>query len=451
MEQVLYAGFGRQNITPDYSVPLAGYGATHKRMSTVVLSEIFATCIAFRQGDETILLFSQDLIRTNEKWIAPIRERVSSRTGVPVDRILVCSTHTHSAPDVYSGLDCMKEYFNTLYLDALEKAAVEALEDLAPATLYGTRTQTEGMNFVRHYLLENGTYAGPNFGDFKSAPIVDHAAPNDPELLMVKLERQEKPAILIANFQVHPTATGGGKNTVMSADFVGVTRDNVEAATGMHFAYFTGAAGNQVLGTRLPKECDNMTADQCRKFGRTHYIVYGWRLAQYILKALPTLKPMASQKMAIARTDLEYATNREDLHLVEPAKRMREIWNEEGMAAAKAYGVPLGISSVYHAGAIISRQNRDEKGSMELDAVRIGDFSFVTMPYEAFGAHGVYVKENSPFPMTMIFSCANGGWNYIPTKEAYDYGCYESFTSYFAKGAGEAAAEKLTDMLHSLK
>jgi len=51
----------------------------------------------------------------------------------------------------------------------------------------------------------------------------------------------------------------------------------------------------------------------------------------------------------------------------------------------------------------------------------------------------------------MIFSCANGGWNYIPTKEAYDYGCYESFTSYFAKGAGEAAAEKLTELLHSLK
>jgi len=451
MEKTLYAGFGRQNITPDYSVPLAGYGATHKRMSTSVLSEIFVTCIAFRQGEETTLLFSQDLIRTNEKWIAPIRERVSSRTGVPAERILVCSTHTHSAPDVYSGLDCMKEYFNTLYLDALEKAAVEALEDLAPAALYGTRTQTEGMNFIRHYLLENGTYAGPNFGDFKSAPIVDHAAPNDPELLVVKIERQEKPSILIANFQVHPTATGGGKNTVMSADFVGVTRDNVEAATGMHFAYFTGAAGNQVLGTRLPEECDNMTSDQCRKFGSTHYMIYGWRLAQYILKALPSLTPMASQKMVFARTELEYATNREDLHLVEPAGRMREIWNEEGMAAAKAYGVPLGISSVYHAGAIISRQNRAEKGTMELDAVRIGDFSFVTMPYEAFCAHGVYVKENSPFPITMIFSCANGGWNYIPTKEAYDYGCYESFTSYFAKGAGEAAAEKLTELLHSLK
>lgn len=77
--------------------------------------------------------------------------------------------------------------------------------------------------------------------------------------------------------------------------------------------------------------------------------------------------------------------------------------------------------------------------------------SFVTMPYEAFAAHGVYVKENSPFPMTMVFSCANGGHNYIPTREAYEYGCYESFTSIFAKGTGEDAAEKLVQMLNSLQ
>lgn len=451
MEQVLYAGFGRQNITPDFSVPLAGYGATHKRMSTHILSEIFATCIAFRQGGETVLLFSQDLIRCNPKWTAALRTRLETKTGIAKHCIHICSTHTHSAPDVLSDLSCITEDYKVLYLEALEAAAAAALEDLSPATLYGTSTQTEGMNFVRHYLLENGTYAGPNFGDFKSAPIVDHAAPNDPELLMVKLERQKKPGILMVNFQAHPTSTGGGAKTNLSADFVGVTRDNMEAATGMHFAYFTGSAGNQVMGSKIAAERDHMTAEQYRDFGGSNYQVYGWRLAQYILKALPGLTKLASHSIASATLEFEYALNREDLHLLEQAKEMRRIWNEEGMAAAKAYGVPLGISSVYHAGAIISRQNRAETGTMELSAVRIGDMAFVTMPFESFAAQGMYVKEHSPFPMTMIFSCANAGWNYIPTKQAYDYGCYESFTSYFAKGAGEAVSEKLTEMLNTLQ
>ena len=49
------AGYGRSSITPAFSVPLAGYGATQKRMSQRVLSEIFATCIAFSWGDEKLL------------------------------------------------------------------------------------------------------------------------------------------------------------------------------------------------------------------------------------------------------------------------------------------------------------------------------------------------------------------------------------------------------------
>lgn len=451
MENILYAGFGRENITPDFSVPLAGYGSTHERMSQNILSQIYATCIALRQGDTTVLLFSQDLIRAYWPWTLELRQRLSEKTGIAEGFIHICSTHTHSAPDILSNLPCITEDYRQLYMEKLEAAAVAALADLAPATLHGTRTQTERMNFIRHYLLENGTYAGPNFGDFKSAPIVGHAAANDPEMLIAKLERTEKPSILLVNFQVHPTATGGGKRTDLSADFVGVARDNVEATTGMYFAYFTGAAGNQVIGSQIAAERGGMTVEQYRTVGGGNYLIFGWRLAQYVLKALPGLTKMASDKLQLATTELTYATNREDLHLLEEAKEMRRIRSEEGMAAANAYGRPLGISSVYHAWAIISRQNREATRTMELNAVRIGDLGFVTLPYEAFCAHGVYIKEKSDFPMTMIFSCANTGWNYIPTEEAYDYGCYESCTSIFAKGAGEVAAQKLTEMLNSLK
>lgn len=449
MDRTLNAGYGRQLITPQFSVPLAGYGATHKRMSTNIISELYVSCIAFSYGDEKLLLFTQDLIRCNPDWVREARRRICEKTGIPGNRIMICSTHTHSAPDPLSDLGCMNDYL-TCYMDAMETAAVEALADLAPATLYGTTTQTEHMNFVRHYLLENGTYAGPNFGSFKSAPVVGHAAENDPELLIVKLERQEKPSILMVNFQVHPTATGGGKKTDVSSDFIGVVRDNLEASTGMHFAYFTGAAGNQVMGTRIPEEMDNQTAEQHRAFGGSNCLIYGWRLAQYVLKALPNLKEMASDGIGISGIQFEQPLNHDDEDLYDEAAKVRKLWESTDITTANTYARERGISSVYHAGAIMSRRNRPQTGKMELNAVCIGDLGFVTMPYEAFGAHGTYVKEHSPLPMTLVFSCTNGGWNYIPTMEAYDYGCYESFTSYFAKGSGEAAAEKLVEMLKSL-
>lgn len=450
MENVLYAGFGRADITPEHSAPLGGYGASHKRMSQNILSRLYASCIAFRQDGQTVLLFTQDLLRCNPRWTAQARQALGERTGVAPDHIHICSTHTHSAPDVLSELPCMEEY-REFYVTALVEAACAALEDLAPATLQGGKTQTGGMTFVRHYLLADGSYAGPNFGSFKAAPIAEHAEPADQQLLLVRLTRQERPSILLANFQSHPTSTGGGKATDISADFVGVTRDNVEAATGMHFAYFTGAAGNLVMGSRIVAEQGNLKKEHYQSFGGGNYKIYGWRLAQYILQTLPRLAPMQSQGIRLTTEQLTYPTNREDVHLAEQARQMRKIWDEEGMAAAKAYGAPLGITSVFHAGAIIGRVNRPETGTMELNAVRIGELAFVTLPCEPFCAHGEYVKRHSPFDMTMVLSCANAGWNYFPTKKAYDYGCYESHTSYFARGCGEAAAEKLTQLLQQLK
>ena len=87
MEQVLYAGFGRQNITPDYSVPLAGYGATSKRMSTCVLRDLYTTCIAFRYGEEIILWCTQDLCGAD--WGSYVRPLISNATGIPIDHIMI--------------------------------------------------------------------------------------------------------------------------------------------------------------------------------------------------------------------------------------------------------------------------------------------------------------------------------------------------------------------------
>lgn len=443
------AGYGRSSITPAFSVPLAGYGATQKRMSQRVLSEIFATCIAFSWGDEKLLLYTQDLINSNSNWVKAVRQRVTEKTGVPEDRILICSIHSHSVPDTDSELDCMVQY-QELYLDAMEAAAVKALEDLAPIQMYGAEVRTEGMNYVRHYLLENGTYAGPNFGDFSAAPVVGHAAENDPSMRIVKLARQDKAAILLVNFQVHPTATGGMQKTDLSSDFVGAVRDHVEASTGMYFAYFTGAAGNQVMTSQIPEEMDGLTKEQSYAFGKNHYLIYGWRLAQYVMKALPDLQEMACDCIAVTREYFEQPVNHDDEHLYDVAAEVRRLWDETDRDTANTFARQQGISSVYHAGAIMKRRSRPQTQVIELNAVRIGDLGLVTVPYEMFAANGTFVKAHSPFPMTLVCSLANEHWFYVPTREAFEYGCYESCISYFAKGTGETTAEKLVGMLKPL-
>ena len=93
------AGFGRADITPTESVPLAGYGATEYRKSQNVLDPIYATCFALRdEAGETLLLYQLDLVGIPGAFGDQVKGMVERAVNVPADHILLNSTHTHSAP-----------------------------------------------------------------------------------------------------------------------------------------------------------------------------------------------------------------------------------------------------------------------------------------------------------------------------------------------------------------
>ena len=434
----LEVGYAKEKIMPDQAVPLAGYGKTERRLTSNFLDYLYATCIAFKWGDEIVLWYTQDLI--SSAWYNEARAAITAKTGVPGDRIMVCATHTHSAPDQRSNLPGIGAY-KTIYTTAMATAAANAIADLAPGKLYGTST-TANLNFIRHYKLSDGTYGGDNFGDF-SKGIVDHAAKNDPEMQLLKVEREgDKQDILVMNWQAHPCKTGGGTKTDISADFIGGIRDAVESQTDYLFAYFTGAAGNHNTSSRIEGEEKTMDKNQ---FGQEM-----WRIAQ---EALPNLQPIVGEGIKLTQVMYEADVNHDDEHLAMQARLVLDEWDKNGgdTAAAAKFARTLGLSSVYHASAIVNRPGRPQRASMEICAANIAGFAFVTAPIEMFAATGMYIKENSPNEITFVCSCANGAKSYIPTADAYDYGCYESFTSYFAKGTAELLQVEYVNMLKGLQ
>lgn len=438
--QGLQVGYGRAEITPKDSVPLAGYGKTSERMSKDVLDYLYATCIAFRQDDQTVLLFSQDLICSRNQWNDLVRQSIETELGIPGGNVMICATHTHSAPDVNSSLPIIATY-QGYYTKRMVSAAREAIEDLAPATLYGGSKVVDGMNFVRHYVMSDGSYAGSNFGDFSLLPFQGHASENDPVMLVTKIDRgADKKAIMLLNWAAHPCFTGGSTQYTISSDFIGMTRQKVEKDTGMLFAYFTAAAGNQNTNSRIPEE----------KHGLTNQ-TYGEQLAQHAIDLLPELKPLENNGVKLTKVTFESNLNHDDEDKAAIAREVVDYGNTVPVDQANSYARTKGLSSYYQATAILARLSRPQTGTMELNAVEVGGLAFVTAPYEMFADHAVHIRENSPYEMTMVFTCANGVMGYIPSIKAYEYGCYESFTSYFGRGTGEAAAEKFVEMLEGLK
>lgn len=433
----LYVGFGRESITPKNSVPLGGYGNAENRMSTDIVDYLYGTCIAMTEGDETVLLFTQDLVRSYEPWVQAVRERITAELGIPADHIMISSTHTHSGPETNSSDSSITEYLE-LYIDAMVTAAKNALEDRSVATLYGTKTELENMTFVRHYLMSDGTYAGSNFGSFSGNVPVEHATEADNEMLLVKFDRgEDKQDILLVNWQAHPDHSKDLGFNRISADFVGPLRTKLEKDSGMQVAYFTGDTGNLNPFSKMTSDNHGLSWNE-----------YGEKLAEYAMDALSGLTAIEGEGIKATQVQFEYAMNHANEDKLVQAKEVAALGNTD---AANALAKEYGLGSYMEAANVPQRVNRPATGTMEFNAFYVAGMAFITAPYEMFSDNGIYIKENSPFDMTLLFTNANDWNSYCATEEAYDYVSYESSAGHFARGCAEAAADKFVEMLKGLQ
>ena len=438
----LQMGYARESYMPEGKVNLSGAGNNVHRVSVGYMDYLYATCIAISEGDNTILLFSTDALSVNKDWNKEIRQLISEETGVPENNIQVSATHTHSGPTIGGTLPLTVAWKPT-YVNALVTSAKNAIADLAPATLYGAKVQTEGMAFVRHYKMEDGSYAGSNFGDF-SKKIVDHATIPDEEMILIKAEREgDKKDIMLMNFQAHPCFSGGTNYNDLSSDYIHNVRETFEKETGMHFIYFLGASGNQNTNSQISSE--NKEQNRTRE-------AYGAALAKYAIDAIPTMEKIEGSGVKTTQKQIEYKCNDYGQDRLEDAQKVTKMYNETGDSTkCTQYAKTMGFQSVFECNGIVNCSRYPETDMIELNTCSFGGVGFVAAPNEMFSNTGMYLKENSPFNFTIISSITNGYNNYFPTKEAFEYGCYESFTARFAIGVAEDTAAELVNMLKEVQ
>ena len=447
-EHSYQVGYARVDITPQESVPLAGYGNTLMRLSQGVLDPLYATCIAITDDkDNTMILFTVDLINTVSTYCDPTRDAISKNYNIPRERIVLSAIHTHSSPDLLQKEHPPIIRYQAQLIAKLTAAAGEALADRKPAVMLGGQTRNEGMNFVRHYILEDGTYAGDNFGNFDAAPIRGHVSEADRQIQIVKFCREGGKDVLMVNWQAHPTKSstratefGLKHRPYISADFIGAVRSYMEEKTDMHFAYFQGACGNINSRSRVKEED-----------GVEEPVPYGQQLGDYILGALDSLQPMNAGKTGAKDVVVTSPINHSENHLLPYTDEIVKLWretNDPKLCTEKAR--PYGIHSAYH--AMFIQRKAAMSGTLEftLGAGCAGDLGFAFLPYEVFDTNAMYIKENSPFAMTFILECANGLNNYIPSQRGFEHGCYEADNCNFQPGTGEKAADAALDLLNQL-
>jgi len=434
----LLVGFGRVDISPTESVPLAGFGRTSNRMSQGVSDPLLATCLAFTTEESTVLVFSMDLSNMYSP-LPSFRDDVAKATGLSRDKVMFCATHTHSAPHLSNEEEPSIGRYCAFLRGKLVECAVSAMADRKAATLSVGSIRTRNMNFVRRYVLEDGTYAGDNYGHFKLSPIASHETPGDPMLQVVKFTRDGGKDIIMANFQGHPHKGAKYRYYHATSDLVHYFRQQLEADTDCYSVYFSGSSGNMNCASRIPEE--NITAD---------YMEHGRALAQYALEAIKALRPVDTGD--VKHIQLFYAgrCNHTEDHKLEQARIVSERWKNGAKTAEALAGYEALFTSAYHANAVITKAARPVSMDVELCGLSFGDVAMVFAPFELYSELGESIKEGSPFAATFVCCYANALFSYMPTKPAFDHGGYGPGACRFEPGTGEKLVEQFAQILTDL-
>ena len=429
----LNVGYHKINITPSYTVSLSGYGDEAIRTSDqgTIIDYLYATCIAVKSGEDTILIYTIDNLSIPINFQRDYRANISIVTGIPQEHIFFGATHSHRAP-------LMSGQYTTDLMNWLMTAGQKAIEDLSPATMSACRTNYEGMTFVRHYKNDDGTYVGSNFGYWGN--LVGHATEPDNVGALVKFDRgDDKKDILMVNWHAHmDRGTELGRYN-LAPSWAGPLRNKLEELTGMQVAYFTGDSGNLNADSKIASEAHNLVWNE-----------YGEKLAELMAESLADLQPVNGTAIKTNRQTVDVLVNHQWDSKLAQANEVVTLWNTTNDAtAANELARSYDISSRHHASAICYLVTKGTTDQLEANAFSIGELGFITCTYEMFCQSGIYIKENSPFDITFIIA---GNCYYVPSREAYEvYRCYESDTSHFAVGTAETMDAKFIEMLNGLK
>ena len=440
---MLQAGFGRIDITPPLGVSVQGY--YEKRLADGILDPLYATAVAFDDGEHKAVVISVDVIGFNYHLMEQIRPMIAEAIGTVKDAVFICCTHTHLAPGITTGDSGIvnEEYVRNMFAPKLRDAAILAVQDLAPAKLSYTRGEAKDVSFIRRFRMKDGSYrTNPGYQN----PDIDcPASPSDDSSSLLIIKRENAPEIGIVNFQVHADVIGGCK---LSADFPKFVRDTYETLIpGSRCMYINGAEGdsNHVDVRLNPSQCCGKTANG---YGRSRYM--GRKIAMSVIANYELAEPLAGDKINFGKKSVRAAFNKGTPEELEASRKVAEVYREKGDDAITPFPGRSQKDTRVIALRIVGLADLPDEKELVLTAVSVGDMVFAGFPGEPFTKVGTSVKEASKFTLTMPACCANGYEGYYPTENAFTEGGYEANSARYRRGTAEKLIEESIKLVNSL-
>ena len=437
----LRAGAHSVNIDP-LQFPVRVNAMFTERSADKVVDSLEAKALALADDTSTIVLCVVDTCMIPRSLIDDAKAQASAACGVPVHRMLVSATHTHSAP---SAMGCLGSRLDPAYAASLPAriaaAITGAVSRLEPARIGWAQADDWEHTYNRRWIRRPDRMIEDPFGNknvrahmhpgYESPDAVGPSGPVDPQLSVIALQRLDgSPLAVFANYSMHYY-----ESALLSSDYYGkFARQMKQRLNGDD--RFVAIMSQGTSG-------DLMWMNYGAPKNQIGYEAYASEMATRVETMIRHLSWRPSAPLRMVEATREFAYRAPD--------STRLAW-AQGMVKQLGTNLPQKLPEIYALESIYLHERPHTE--LKLQAIGIGDLGIAAIPNEVYAITGLKIKQRSPFPSTFNIELANGAEGYIPPPEQHKLGGYTTWparTAGLETNAEPRIVEALIGLLHEAR
>jgi neutral ceramidase len=446
----LQAGAAAIDVSPQH-FPVNMLGQFYENFAETAHDPLYARAIVLKNDQSCIAMVVVDNLGVDPAAIEAAKQLAAKQTNIPTHRIMVSSTHTHTAPPTAittAGTTAAK--YRELMINGIAESIVQAHQNLRAVEFGFNAKPLADEVFNRRWHLKPGKIPLNPFGELdqvkmnpgnNTSTLDRPAGPTDPDITIISLrDAKHKPYSLFANYSLHYVGAvpRGGVSADYFGEFARLMPIRLRASADFVAMMSNGTSGdinNIPFGsTRPPRERFEQIQIVAQKSSDVAWHAY---------QEIPEHKTHVALNMLQREITLRY--RKPTAEQLERAKSILKITDQTELDRLPRLAVPYANRTVIAAA-------RPETVNVKIQVIRIGDLGICCIPFETFVEIGLELKQRSPLPQTMVISIANGRYGYLPTPAQHRLGGYETWlgTNIVQKNASVLLTTNLLEMLEAV-